>query len=375
MTTNREESEMMRKLLCIVGGMNAGGAETFLMKIYRKLDRNEFQIDFAVAVDGVYDEEIKKLGGNIYKITSKSNNIWKNFFDIIYIVKKYKYKSVLRVSQNSFSAFELLAAKIGGAKNLAFRSSNSSTVEGNKKEIIIHKMCKWMPALFANIRFAPSTEAAEHMFGKGCIESNKAFLLKNGIDINEYHYDEQARQRIRKELELNNAFVVGHIGRFNQQKNHIFLLEVFSKIKECNENALLVLCGTGEKEKEIKKLVYKMNLEKSVIFAGVRLDIPQVLSAMDVLIFPSLYEGMPNAIIEAQATGLPCVISDHITKEVKVTDIVKFMPLENPEEWAKVSIMAKGSGSLPRELYAREIIEHGYSIEDSCTLFCQKCFF
>ena len=365
---------MVRKLLCIVGGMNAGGAETFLMKIYRELDRNEFQIDFAVALEGVYDEEIRNLGGNIYRITSKSENIWKNFFDIVHLVKKYNYKSVLRVSQNSLSAFELLAGKVGGAKILAFRSSNSSTVAGNKKELIIHKMCKWMPILFANVRFAPSTDAAEYMFGKGCIAYGRDFLLRNGIDVKEYHYDEKARQRIRKELKLSNAFVVGHIGRFNQQKNHLFLLEVFSKIKCCNENAMLVLCGTGEKEKEIKRKVYEMNLEKSVIFTGVRFDIPQVLSAMDVLVFPSLYEGMPNAIIEAQATGLPCIISDHITKEVKVTDLVKFMPLENPGEWAKAAIVANGSGSLKRDLYAREMVNRGYSIEKCGNLFCQKCF-
>ena len=362
----------MKRLLCIVGGMNAGGAETFLMKMYRALDKSKYQMDFAVASDGIYDEEITQYGGKIYKITPKSSGAIKNFLSVLGIVKNNHYKAVLRVSQNSLSALELFAAELGGAEIRGYRSSNSNTVSGTKKEIIIHKLCMWMTRLFANVRFAPSTEAAEYMFGKGCIDSGDAFLLKNGLALDVYKYSEDARKEVRTELGLRDEFVVGHIGRFNQQKNHAFLLDVFAEIKKIHGDAVLLLCGKGEKESEVRNRVEKMGLSNSVMFLGVRSDIPRLLSAMDIFVFPSLYEGMPNTVIEAQANGLPCYISNHITKEARVTDLVTFLPLQNPEHWQKTIQMT--ARQKERSRYNLEMYQGGYDI-DSCTrLFVEKMF-
>lgn len=362
----------MKRLLCIVGGMNAGGAETFLMKMYRALDRDKYQMDFAVAVDGIYDVEIKKLGGKIFKIMPKSQGFLRNFNDIRRIVSENHYVSVLRVSQNSLSAIELLAAKLGGARIRGYRSSNSSTVSGTAKEAFVHKVCMCMPKLFANVRFAPSTEAAEYMFGKGCIKKKQAFLLKNGLDLGIYHYSLDNRNKIRSELEIEDAFVVGHIGRFNQQKNHDFLIDIFYEIKKEKENAILVLCGEGEKEGEIREKVENMGLGDSVKFLGIRADIPEILSAMDVFVFPSLYEGMPNTVIEAQALGLPCYISDRITREAKVTELVSFLPLKNPGLWKKEIIEKKYSGD--RYKYNKEMERCGYSIYNCTNLFVKNMF-
>lgn len=362
----------MKRLLCIVGSMNAGGAETFLMKMYRALDKTKYQMDFAVAGDGIYDDEITQYGGKIFKITPKSSGMIKNFWSIQKIVKNNHYKSVLRVSQNSLSALELFAAKLGGAEIRGYRSSNSNTVSGTKKEIIVHKLCMWMPRLFANVRFAPSTEAAEYMFGKGCIDSGSAFLLKNGLALDVYKYSEDARKKVRTELGLKDEFVVGHVGRFNQQKNHAFLLDVFAEIKKIHGDAVLLLCGKGEKEFEIRNRVEKMGLSNSVLFLGVRSDIPQVLSAMDIFVFPSLYEGMPNTVIEAQATGLPCFVSDKITKEAGVTDLVSFLPLRDPEFWQ--SKIEKGKCNSNREHYNFEMRQGGYDISSAAKLFVEKMF-
>lgn len=362
----------MKRLLCIVGSMNAGGAETFLMKMYRALDKNKYQMDFAVAGDGIYDNEITQYGGKIFKITPKSSGVIKNFWSIQKIVKNNHYKSVLRVSQNSLSALELFAAELGGAEIRGYRSSNSNTVSGTKKEIIVHKLCMWMPRLFANVRFAPSTEAAEYMFGKGCIDNGDAFLLKNGLALDVYKYSENAREKVRAELGLKDEFVVGHIGRFNQQKNHAFLLDVFAEIKKIHGDAVLLLCGKGEKESEVRNRVEKMGLSNSVRFLGVRSDVPQVLSAMDIFVFPSLYEGMPNTVIEAQANGLPCYISDHITREARVTDLVTFLPLQNLENWQKA--IQTTARQKERLQYNLEMAQGGYNI-DSCTrLFVEKMF-
>jgi len=321
--------------------MNVGGAETFLMKVYRKIDRSKYQMDFVVSTTekGFYENEILALGGRIFCISPKSEGFIRNFISIYKIVCQGKYNYVLRISQHSLSAIELLAAWIGGAKVRAFRSSNTNTTTGNNKESILHHLFLFMPKYFANVRFAPSSEAAEYMFGKGCIKNGKAVLIRNGVDLDEYCYDEKERYDCRKEFGIENKFVVGHIGRFNKQKNHKFLIEVFKCIKDKRNDAVLILVGTGELEEKIRQQVKSNGLIDSVIFTSIRSDVPKLLNAMDVLIFPSLYEGMPNVIIEAQATGLPCIISDTITPEVRITPLVKFISLNrSAQEWSNLVI-------------------------------------
>lgn len=360
----------MKRVLCIVGRMDAGGAETFLMKVYRGLDRSKYQMDFAVTANGVYDDEIKSLGGKIYFITPKSSGLLKNFFSIKRLVKKEKYKYVLRTSQHSLSALELLAARLGGAKKLVYRSSNSNTTSGSRSSLLIHRLCRFMPKIFANVRIAPSTEAAEFMFGKKCVEKGKAYILKNGIDLSIYHFDEAARERIRDEFNISDKLVIGHVGRFNRQKNHKKLIEIFASVKSINPNSVLMLIGKGELEDEIKKQLSILGLTDSVIFTGVRNDVPKLLSTMDVFVFPSLYEGMPNTVIEAQACGLPCVVSDTITKEADVTGLVKYLPLDLSHElWAKEALNSMQRQRIDtKELFVKNSYDIGSVINKFITL-------
>lgn len=318
--------------------MNMGGAETFLMKVYRNLDRTQYQMDFAVAIEesGAYDEEIKSLGGKIFHITPKSKGLINNFRDIKNIVKSEHYNYVLRTSQHALSALELLAAWLGGAKVRVFRSSNSNVGLKSRKQYLIHIFCRFMPKWFANVKIAPSTEAAEFMFGKGCISNGRANILHNGIDLSAYQYDENDRIKVRLELGVSDTtLLVGHIGRFSQQKNHAFLLEIFKTLHDNNENTKLILVGKGELEDKIRQQVHALDLEEYVIFTGVRSDVATLLSAMDVFVMPSFYEGMPNTVIEAQATGLPCVIADTITREADITGLVKYISLnKNTLTWS-----------------------------------------
>lgn len=354
----------MKRILCIVGGMNPGGAETFLMKIYRTLDKNEFQMDFAVGVkkEGYYDSEIIEMGGKVFHITPKSEGFFRNFYSIRDLVRNENYKYVLRTSQHSLSALELLAAKQGGATVRAFRSSNTNTTSAGGKDLMLHKICSFMPNLFANVRLAPSTEAAEYMFGKNSIKKGKANLLHNGVDLSIYKYSEDNRASIRKEFNLQDKLVVGHVGRFSAQKNHEFLIDIFKRIHDYNQNAVLFLAGDGELRDSISEKAEKLGIGESVVFAGIRSDIPAILSAFDVFLFPSFYEGMPNTVIEAQATGLPCVISDTITKEANITNLVKYMSLsESVETWAEStldSISTEGIRQNTQELF----IENKYDI-------------
>lgn len=353
----------MKRILCIVGGMNAGGAETFLMKVYRDMDKTKYQMDFAVAIadKGYYDDEIIALGGKIHHVTPKSLGFIKNFNSVREIVKKNGYRYVLRTSQHSLSALELLAAWLGGAKVRVFRSSNSNTTSGSKKQMLLHKLCGFMPKRFANVRIAPSTEAAEFMFGKGCMKKGRARILHNGVDLGVYHYDADSRKRIRQELNVaDNALLIGHVGRFNQQKNHSFLLEIFKEIHSMNKNAVLMLVGKGELEATVRAKAEALGIAEHIIFTGVRSDVPQLLSAMDVFVFPSLYEGMPNTVIEAQATGLPCVIADTITREANITGLVTYLPLEEPQVWAQKALE---SFDMQRADTKQAFIDNKYNVE------------
>lgn len=364
----------MKRLLCIVGSMNAGGAETFLMKMYRQLDKSKYQMDFAVAIneEGFYDKEISAMGGRIYHITPKSMGILRNFNSIKKLVHNEKYEFVLRTSQHSLSALELFAAKQGGAKIRVFRSSNSNTMSGSKKEMILHKAFRFMPKYFANVRIAPSTEAAEFMFGKGCIQSGKVQLLHNAVDTDYFCYNKEFRKKHRDEFNITDEIVVGHVGRFSNQKNHKFLLDIFYGLSKINSNVKLILVGTGELKDRIKTQIHEYGLDNKVILTGVREDVNELLSAFDVFLFPSFYEGMPNTVIEAQATGLPCVISDTITKEANITGLVVYESLNNNvEEWVSSIVNSLGK---KRENTKTSFEEMKYDINSVVQEFVQLVF-
>lgn len=363
----------MKRLLCIVGSMNAGGAETFLMKVYRELDKSRYQMDFAVATEekGFYDDEILSMGGRIFHIVPKSRGAYKNFKSVRDLVKQEGYCYVLRTSQHSLSALELLAAKLGGAERTIYRSSNSNTGSLSVIQAVLHRVCRFMPRRFANVRVAPSTEAAEFMFGRDYVEKKKCSLIHNAIDTNVYHYSREGRKEIREELDLANKTVIGHVGRFTHQKNHMFLLDIFREIKDREQDAVLVLVGKGELEEEIKSRAESLGILNDIIFTGVRSDVPNLLSAMDVFVFPSFYEGMPNTVIEAQATGLPCVIADTITKEANITGLVEYLPLKEPACWAEKALAAVRD---ERGDTRKQFMEQKYDIESAAGEFVRLIF-
>ena len=350
----------MKRILCILSSLDAGGAETFLMKLYRALSPEEYQFDFIVsAPDGCYTQEVLDRGGRIYQIPQRTKSPAGAMGSIKRIVKENKYDTVLKLAEDSLAVLDLIAAKFGGASILALRSCNAPTgmswVRG-----FIHKCLRPILNAVTNVKLAPSDLAAEFMFGKR-IARKGVHLLHNGVDRKVFCYDAQGRGKIREEFSLGDKLVVGHVGRFHKQKNHRFLLEVFAKIKVQREDAMLMLVGVGELEQEIRDQVQKMGLKDAVIFTGLRFDIPQLLSAMDVFVFPSFHEGMPNTVIEAQATGLPCIIADTITREADITGLVQYLSLEtSPEYWAETALSAV---SPERADTAQAFLDHGYDIE------------
>ena len=320
----------MKRLLCIISGMNAGGAETFLMKVYRALDRSKYQVDFAINVKekGFYDDEIMRLGGRIYHFPCKSESLLDYVLSIKRIIQGNHYESVLRITSNAMGFLDLAVAKFAGAKKCIARSSNSSDGASFFSKFA-HFTGGILFKRFVDVEIAPSTEAALYTFGKKDVVSGNVTILPNGLDLNYYRFDEKGRKRIREEFGIeSDCFVVGHAGRFNTQKNHLFLLNVFSKFHKEKPNSKLLLVGDGSLKEQIISKIKKYGLGNSVVLAGIRSDMPALYSAMDVFAFPSLYEGMPNTVIEAQACGLKCIISDRITKESDVTNNVCYLAIK-----------------------------------------------
>lgn len=325
----------MKRLLCILSSLDAGGAETFLMKIYRALPTEEYQMDFVVSVgNGCYTEEVTARGGRIYQIPERTRDFFGSFRGLYKIVKENRYEAVLKLGETPLAVTDLLAAKLGGATCLALRACNAPTGESKKARILYRFLRPWQNRL-ATVKLAPSQLAGDYLFGNG----EKVRLIHNGVDLKVYRFDEKERQKIREDFDLSGKLVVGHVGRMVHQKNHRFLLEIFKAISEKREDAVLLLVGMGPLEEQLRHHARQLGLENKVIFAGRRFDIPAMLSAMDVFVFPSFHEGMPNTVVEAQATGLPCLIADTITREADLTGLVLYASLDqSPEEWAEKAL-------------------------------------
>lgn len=364
----------MKRLLCLISNMNAGGAETFLMKLYRNLNRQEYQMDFCINVfeHCFYEDEILSLGGKIFRIPARTKHFFQHNKQLTDIVRNYHYERVLVVSSNATCFLDLKICQQSGVKIRAVRSSNSKCSDSMIGKIVHNYGVKhW--SKYANLKIAPSDLAALFLFGKDAVDKNDVLFLRNALDLNTYCFKPEGREKIRRELNIGKDTVVfGHVGRFYEQKNHDFLVEIFSEIVKRQKNSVLLLVGSGALEEDIRKKVDMLRIKDKVFFVGTRKDIPDLLSAMDVFVFPSFFEGMPNTVIEAQSTGLNCIISDTITREANITGNVIYLSLnETKEKWAEMALdlLAK-----PRMNIKNDLIENGYDIT-TCARIFEKAIF
>ena len=324
----------MKKMVHIVGNLAPGGMGSFLMNLYRNIDKKKVQFDFIVMGEKAvnYHDAAKELGANIYKVSCLSKNPVKYFLEIKNIIKQNQYDVVFRHTDVATIAIDLIAARMGGAKRRIPHSHSTDS-----KHLLVHKLLR--PILIANATeyFACSEPAAEWMYGEKICKNKRYCLVKNGIDLQQYAFDKKVRVQKRAELVIDeNTVVVGHVGNFVYAKNHLFLLEIFAKVLEKQPQAKLLLAGDGELREDIEKKIDELGIRENVMMLGIRNDIPQLLQAMDVYLFPSVYEGLPVALVEAQAAGLPCVISDTIAPESKITNHIESYSLQmSAEEWAQ----------------------------------------
>ena len=312
------------RILQVVPNMQQGGIENFIMNIYRNIDRNKVQFDFLVHYNREYffDKEIKSLGGEIYHFPIMENpNILKYFLHLNKFFKKHTEYKVIHAHMASLAFFYLGIAKHNSIKIRIIHSHEKSFLKNIKGYIkyFLFKLAKYN----ANYYFACSTEAGKYLF------KNRTFeIIPNAIDFEKFKYDYSIRYRLRKEMNLENKFIIGHIGRFNSQKNHDFIIETFYECQKNINNAILMLIGCGELEDRIRKKVKDLNIENKVLFLGTRKDVNELYQTMDLFIMPSKFEGLPVSGIEAQVNGLQCIFSDNITREVDISKKSLFLPLD-----------------------------------------------
>lgn len=324
----------MTRILHIGMGAKLGGIEIFIMNLYRNIDKSKIQFDFINSSgDKLYfEDEIKSLGGRIYKIVPRSKNMRLNKKMIEQIIEENDYK-IIHFHINTLSYYTPI--KIALNKNIKILVHSHNEWKGKKiKTLFLHRINKLrLPKNNDNIiKLACSEVAGKWLFGK-----SKFRVLKNAIDVEKFKFDIHKREMIREELNINkNTTVIGHIGAFRIQKNHKFLIDVYKEYLKLNKNSILLLLGEGNLKTKIEEKVNKLGIQDNVKFIKNRNDTDLFYSAFDNFLFPSLFEGLGIVLIEAQASGLNCIVSDNIPNEAIINKNVKKMSLKNDEKkWAE----------------------------------------
>ena len=347
----------------IIGKWLGGGVEAVVMNYYRHIDRNKIQFDFICDEDStnIPYEEIESLGGKVILIPPYQK-AFRYHKELKRVLKEGNYK-IVHSHINTLSVFSLFAAKCAGVP-VRIAHSHSTTNKKEKKKNLMKQVLRPFSKLFATDYMCCSELAGRWLFGNKEYDKGNVYLLNNAIDVEKFKYDEKIRKAKRKELGIkDNQLVIGHIGRFVAQKNHTFLIDIFNEIHKKNKDAILVLAGQGPLMDEIKSKVKDLGLTESVKFLGQRTDANELYQAFDVFLLPSLYEGLPVVGVEAQASGLLCVLSDDMTKETKVLESTRFMSLSNDaKEWANTILNENKTYKKTNTI--KEITKNNFNIKN-----------
>lgn len=351
------------RILNVLGRLDRGGAETMVMNLYRNIDRSKVQFDFVVHTKDKcdYDDEVRALGGKIYSLpsyTGKNHSQYKRAWNIFF--EDHPEYKLVHGHIRSTAAIYLKVAKKYGLITIAHSHNTSS---GKGLSAFVKNIMQYPIRNISDYLFACSEFAGNWLFGEKASKKNNFFLLKNAIDVEDFIYNEEVRKMKRQEFNLDGKFVIGNVARFHPQKNHTFLIDIFKKVHDKNNDAVLMMVGQGDLQPQIKKKIDDLGLGNNVIFTGVRTDIPDLLQAMDIFVFPSLFEGLGIVTVEAQAAGLECIVADTIPREAFVTNLIDSVSLrESADTWAEKIL--KNSNYERRNTY-NEICDSGYEIKDT----------
>ncbi|MFA0336026.1 MULTISPECIES: glycosyltransferase family 1 protein [unclassified Vibrio] len=352
---------MTIRVLHVLAGLNSGGTESFIMNVYRNIDRNKIQFDFLLRQDSdpCTVKEVVAMGGRIYTLPPFPKKILGNYLELKRFFKERAAEyQVVHVHCNSL----IYIAPLFEAKkyNIPCRIVHSHNTQGANFRFVkyIHKFNKIRIKKLVTERFACSKLAGDWMF-------NDSFkVINNAIDVNKFKFNLQDREQIRKEFGIHGKFVIGHIGRFVEQKNHEFLVNIFHEVAKLDNDAVLLLIGEGPLQSKIRSKVEIEGLSEKIIFADSRKDIPNLLSAMDVMVLPSNFEGLGIVLVEAQASGIKAITSkDVVPLEAKTTDLLEYLPLGAPVQLWADKILSNKEPYIRDDKFV-EIKANGYEISD-----------
>ena len=353
------------KVLQVFTILNRGGAETNIMNYYRTIDRSSIQFDFLVHREepGAYEKEIMELGGNIYRLPAvhplnlqKYKSAVKKFFD------QHTDYQIIHGQNSELGVFIYEEAKRRGIPVIIAHAHNAPKMSDYDVKFIFRELWKYRMRKSVNTLFTCGEDAAQWLFGKK--QARNAFLMTNAVDTGAFRFSAEVRSEVKKRIGKEDTKNIIHVGRFNRQKNHGFLLQIFATLLEKDPAYHLYLVGEGELRREIEAQISQLNLQAHVTLMGLREDVHELLQAMDVFLFPSLFEGLPVSLVEAQASGIQCVISDGIPAEaVLVPENVTVISLkESAEFWAQRIASLDLSG---RKDVSEIIIRKGYDIKEN----------
>ena len=358
-----EKNEPIR-VAQIMGKWVGGGVEAVVMNYYRHIDRDKIQFDFICDDDStrIPTEEIEKLGGKVILIPPYQK-VFKYHKTLKKVLQEGQY-TIVHSHINALSVFSLWAAKSAGVP-VRIAHSHSTSNKKEWKKTLLKNILRPFSKVFATDYFCCSELAGRWLFGNKTYDQGKVYLLNNAIDVDKFKYDEKIRKEKRKELNIkDNQLVIGHIGRFVQQKNHEFLIDIFNEIHKQDKNAILLLIGEGPLKEKIQNKVNELGLDKNVQFLGQRDDANELYQAMDLFLFPSLYEGLGMVLIEAQCAGLPCVASTEVPEIAKISDKVIFEDLkENLKIWAGICLKFLNGKSI-RKSSEKSLDIQNYNIKN-----------
>ena len=361
------------RVLHVLGNTQLGGAESRTMDLYRHLDRDRVQFDFLVHTDreGFFDQEIARLGGRIFRIPRfRIYNYFtyqravENFFR-----EHHEFRAVQGHITSTASIYLPLAHKAGIPLTIAHARSAGvdKGIKGTLTRLLRRNLSKKTDVMFCCSRIAGIS-----VFGEKAVAEGKTIFIPNAIDCSAFDYDLSVRERIRKELGIEGNYVIGHVGSFRYAKNHEYLLRVFAALRDISDTKssqgndqkdyVLLLLGEGSGMEAMKELAKELGIAKQVYFLGNRGNVSDYYQAMDYFVYPSRFEGLPGAVVEAQTCGLKCVMSDSICEEVVATDLVETRSIqEEPFTWA-AAIMA--TQEYERKGYVKEMREAGFDVEE-----------
>lgn len=355
----------MNRILHVIGTMNRAGAETFIMNIYRQIDRTKIQFDFLVhnSEKADYEEEITSLGGRIFRISSFTGLNYFSYKKAIHqhLVNHPEHKIIHNHMTSTAYIITKQAHKLNRCSIIHTHSQNFYTGLNHLGFKVLSFPLRFVGDFF----LACSKEAAIETFGKNILRRDCYSTLHNGIDLSLYHCSNEEHLDIKEKMGFAGLPVFGHVGRFISEKNHAFLLQTFKSLKTTLPNAVLLLAGRGPLEEAIKKQAAELGISDSVIFLGVRKDIAELLKMIDVFVFPSTNEGLGLAAIEAQAAGATCILSTDVPNLASIVNSNR-VPLKlGPHKWADILLEAYiGSSKTDRNAASAAISNAGFDIRE-----------